>query len=169
MKNVALLLALTLFCGAPAALAQSTYKPPIGYSLQDPDDYAEYEPQVVATVNWLEATPIGKEAAKRQEATRFLFQWISGTPTVSVQLQKFVADLTGQNPELMMLFMGGWARYQIQHPEVKDAVVLNTEGIKTLLKGYQIGNMKRTKPLDEVAKLGTGAALTEWVKKQLAN
>ncbi|QJX48015.1 hypothetical protein HMJ29_14135 [Hymenobacter taeanensis] len=168
MKKFTLLLAFALLSAAPAVLAQSAYKVPTNYTLQRPEDYAEYNKEVVATVDWLEKTPSSKEPEKRREANRFLFQWISGTPDVSVQMQKYVADLTAQDPDLLLLFMGGWARYQIQHPEVKDPVVLNTEGIKTVLKAYQSGGNKRNKHLDSLVELNAKGTLADWVRKQLA-
>lgn len=170
MKKFTLLFALFLLAAGPAAIAQTmAYKPPTGYTLQRPDDYDEYKPDIVKTVNWLETTPINKEVEKRREATRFLFQWISGAPDVSVQMQKYVADLTAQEPELLLLFMGGWARYQIQHPEVKDPVVLNTEALKTVLKGYKLGGVKSNKQLDMLSGLNAKGTLIDWVRKQLAS
>ncbi|RSK29589.1 hypothetical protein [Hymenobacter metallilatus] len=159
---------LSLLLTASAARAQTSYKVPTGYSFQTADDYAEYEPQVIAAVNWLEKTPLNQEPALRKETDQFLFQWISGSSSVSVQLQKYVADLAGQDSELLMLFMGGWARYQLQHPETKDAVQLNTEGIRTMLRAYQAGGFRRNKQLDELKKLEAAGTLPAWVKKQLA-
>jgi hypothetical protein len=168
MKKLLLFSAILLLTTASATRAQGSYKAPTGFSLQTPDDYAEYEPQVIATVNWLEKTPLGQQPELRKQADQFLFQWISGSSAVSVQLQKYVADLAGQDSELLMLFMGGWARYQLQHPEVKDPAVLNTEGIRTMLHAYQAGGYKKNKQLDELSKMETKGTLPEWVKKQLA-
>ncbi|MET4105317.1 hypothetical protein [Hymenobacter sp. UYP22] len=168
MKELRLFFAAFLLLTASATQAQTSYKAPTGYSFQTADDYAEYEPQVIAAVNWLEKTPMNQQAALRKETDQFLFQWISGSSSVSVQLQKYVADLAGQDSELLMLFMGGWARYQLQHPETKDPAVLNTEGIRTMLRAYQTGGFKKNKQLDELVKLDSKGTLAEWVKKQLA-
>jgi len=54
MKN--LLLAL-LLGGLPAVASAQTFDVPAHYTLSKPDDYAQYEPQVLNTINWLEATP----------------------------------------------------------------------------------------------------------------
>lgn len=170
MKTLLPFLIVAGLLSSPAVLAQTVaYKPPTGYTLQSPDDYDEYKPDIIRTVTWLETTPINKEPDKRREATRFLFQWISGAPDVSVQMQKYVADLTAQEPELLLLFMGGWARYQIQHPEVKDPVLLNTEAIKTLLNGYQKGGIKRNQQLDKLLDMNAKGTLSDWIKKQLAS
>ncbi|AHJ97161.1 hypothetical protein Hsw_1566 [Hymenobacter swuensis DY53] len=157
-----------MLLAALPTLAQTSYKPPTGYAFQTPDDYAQYEPQVIAAVNWLEKTPLSQQPALRKETDQFLFQWISGSAAVSVQLQKYVADLAGQDSELLMLFMGGWARYQLQHPEAKDTVQLNTEGIRTMLRAYKAGGFRKNKQLEELTKMDSNGTLADWVKKQLA-
>ncbi|UOQ74460.1 hypothetical protein [Hymenobacter cellulosilyticus] len=166
MKKHILLLALGLLTCSGAALAQ-TYSVPTDYSFQAPADYARYDNQVIETVKWLEVTPQGKEAAQRQAANRFLLQWMTGTPAVSVQLQDYVGKLVGKEPDMLMLFMAGWSRYQLQHPDEKDAVVLNTEGLKTVLKGYQAGGFKRNKQLETLVPLQEKGTLSDWVKGQL--
>lgn len=168
MKIPTLLLVVLLGAAAPIAHAQTAYRAPVGYAFQSADEYADYEPEVLAAVNWLEKTPLGAEPALRRDATRFVFQWISGAPNVSVQLPKYVADLTAQDPDLLLLFMGGWARYQLQHPEVKDPAVLNTEGIRTMLRAYRAGGFRRNKQLETLAKLEANGTLAAWVSKQLA-
>ncbi|PJJ59027.1 hypothetical protein [Hymenobacter chitinivorans] len=166
MKKHLLLLAFGLLTYSGAAVAQ-TYSVPTDYSFQAPADYARYDNQVIETVKWLEATPLGKEAAQRQAANRFLIQWMTGTPAVSVQLQDYVGKLVGKEPDMLMMFMAGWSRYQLQHPEEKDAVVLNTEGLKTVLKAYQTGGYKRNKQLESLVALNEKGTLAEWVKGQL--
>jgi hypothetical protein len=47
--------------------------------------------------------------------------------------------------------------------------VLNTEALKTVLKGYQAGGVKRNKQLDILAGLNAKGTLTDWVRKQLAS
>ncbi|SDX40878.1 hypothetical protein [Hymenobacter psychrophilus] len=166
MKPTFLFLLLALLLGGPAAQAQSGYQVP-DYTLRLPEDYIRFEPQVVEAVNWLEKTPAGQQTAQRQAANKFVFQWLSGSSNVQVQLQKYVADLVKQDPDQLLLFMGGWARYQLQHPEVQDEVLLNVEGIHTLLVAYQAGGYKKNKQLDELLRLRQQNQLPAWVTKQL--
>lgn len=165
MKKQFLLLAFGLVL-AGTAVAQ-TYQAPTGYTLKAAEDYALYNAQVIEAVNWLEATPPTKEAAQRQPTNQFLMQWMTGTPAVSVQLQEYTAEITTKDPNLLMLFLGGWSRYQLQHPETKDAVLLNTEAVKTVLKGYQAGGYKRNKKIESLIALNDKGTLTDWVKTQL--
>lgn len=165
MKKHFLLLAFG-FVLAGTAIAQ-TYQAPTGYTLKAAEDYSRYDAQVIEAVNWLEATPPTKETEQRQPTNQFLMQWMSGTPAVSVQLQEYVMEVTNKDANLLMLFMSGWSRYQLQHPETKDAVLLNTEAIKTVLKGYQAGGYKRNKKVESLIALNDKGTLTEWVKTQL--
>lgn len=164
--SLLLLMGLWLLLGGSAARAQPGYRVP-DYTLRLPQDYIRFEPQVVEAVNWLEQTPAGQQTAQRQAANKFVFQWLSGSANVQVQLQKYVADLVRQNPDQLLLFMGGWARYQLQHPEVQDEVMLNVAGINTLLVAYQAGGYKKNKQLDELLRLRQQNQLPTWVAKQL--
>ncbi len=161
-----LLLLLTLVLGLAPARAQSGYQVP-EYTFKMPEDYIRFESRVVEAVNWLEKTPAGQQTAQRQEANKFVFQWLSGSSNVQVQLQKYVADLVRQDPDQLVLFMGGWARYQLQHPEVEDEVMLNVAGVNTLLTAYQTGGYQKNKQLEELLRLRQQNQLPAWVAKQL--
>jgi hypothetical protein len=165
MKKPFLLLAFGLVLTG-TAVAQ-TYQAPTGYTLKAPADYARYDTQVIESVNWLEATSPTKETEQRQSTNQFLMQWMTGTPAVSVQLQEYTAEITAKDPNLLMLFLGGWSRYQLQHPEAKDAVLLNTEAVKTVLKGYQTGGYKRNKKIESLITLNDKGTLADWVKAQM--
>ena len=166
MKPIFLLLLLALLLGGPVVRAQSGYRVP-DYTFKLPEDYIRFEPQVVEAVNWLEKTPGGQQTTQRQAANKFVFQWLSGSPNVQVQLQKYVADLVKQDPDQLLLFMGGWARYQLQHPEVQDQVLLNAAGITTLLTAYEAGGYKKNKQLEELLRLRQQNQLGSWIAKQL--
>ncbi|MBT9394545.1 hypothetical protein KLP40_15345 [Hymenobacter sp. NST-14] len=166
MKPTFLLLLLTLLLGGPAARAQSGYQVP-EYTFRLPEDYIRFEPQVVEAVNWLEKTPAGQQTTQRQAVNKFVFQWLSGAPNVQVQLQKYVADLVKQNPDQLLLFMGGWARYQLRHPEVEDQVMLNVAGLNTLLTAYEAGGYPKSKQLQELLRLRQQNQLPAWVARQL--
>ena len=94
-------------------------------------------------------------------------EWMTGSPTVSIQVSEYLGKLYQSDPDLLLAFMGGWARYAIQHPEIKDPVTLNTAGLKTMLTAYQTKGGKGNKKLDELAKLDAAAQLPDWVKAHL--
>lgn len=160
-----LLIALS-WVAAPAAQAQQS-PVPTSYSFPTEADYAKYNQQVIETANWLEKTPTNQQEEQRHAANKFLIEWMTGSPAVAVQLQSYFMDLCPKNPDALMLFMGGWARYQLQHPEDKDAVTLNVEGLKSVLQSYQLYHAKTNKKLEALQPLLANGTLPEWVKKQL--
>ena len=49
----------------------------------------------------------------RNQVSTFLLQWLTGSPTVSVELSTKIVTYMDCG-ECMFLFMGGWAKYSIQ-------------------------------------------------------
>src|SRR3982750_2044131 len=84
------------------------FQVPENIKLEKKEDYTVYEKDVIAAAKWLEATQVGKETEKRQKVNTFLLIWITGSPTVSLEINKFALDLTDKNPQLNMMFMAGF-------------------------------------------------------------
>jgi hypothetical protein len=162
-----LLLALMLG-GLPAVASAQTFDVPAQYTLSKPDDYARYEPQVLSTINWLEATPVNQDVSRRKQAQRFLLTWASGSPKVSIGLQPYVGELYGKQTDLLMAFMGGWTRYSLQHPADTDALTLNAEGVQAMLKLYALGGMGTIPALEKVRDLTAAGELNTWLKSKIS-
>lgn len=162
-----LLLGFGLLLAAPLAAQAQTFEVPTGVEYKSEADYKPLEPQVIAAVNWLEATPGNAEAAKRQQTNVFLLNWIQGAPNVSVGLQEYVTDLCKPNPTLLGLFLGGWARYSLQHPDDKTALAPNVAAVQTMLKAYQKGGWAKDKNLEKLLELQSKGQLEAWIAKQI--
>jgi hypothetical protein len=159
-----LLVALS-WVAAPSAQAQQS-PVPASYSFPSKEDYAKYSQQVIETVGWLEKTPANQQPEQRQAAGRFLMEWMSGSPAVAVQLHPYFLDLCPKSPDELLLFMGGWSRYQLQHPESTDAVAMHVEGLKTVLQSYQVYHAKTNKKLEALQPLLADGKLPQWVEKK---
>ncbi|GAB3572598.1 hypothetical protein [Hymenobacter daeguensis] len=157
-----------LLGGLPAVASAQTFDVPAQYSFSKPDDFARYEPQVISTINWLEATPVNQDVSRRKQAQRFLLEWASGSPKVSIGLQPYLGELYGKQTDLLMAFMGGWTRYSLQHPGVADPLMLNAEGVQAMLKVYALGGMGTIKPLDKVRDLAAAGELNTWLKDKIS-
>jgi hypothetical protein len=144
------------------------FQVPSNYSFTSKDDYSKYEKAVIQAVDWLENTPLNQETDKRKQVNIFILKYIEGSPTVSVALQGYVTELTKKNPELLIAFLGGWAKYQLEHPTVKDQVKLNTEGVKTIMKIYKLGGAAKDKNVEKLLKLTVDPELENWVKSKLS-
>jgi hypothetical protein len=160
-----LLLAVGLLVSS-TTLAQTASSPvPTDYSLKAAADYDRYAPQVLATINWLETSPLPNDNEERRAANTFLVQWISGSPTVSVAIEEYVTNLSQQDGALLIAFMGGWTRYALQNPGSKDKLALATAGIKGMLATYKAKNGTGNKKLEELEILSAKGKLSDWVRK----
>ncbi|RTQ48920.1 hypothetical protein EJV47_15110 [Hymenobacter gummosus] len=162
-----LLLGLGLLLMAPLAARAQTFEVPTNVEYKTEADYKPLEPQVIAAVNWLETVPGNAEAVKRQQTNQFLLMWIQGAPNVSVGLQQYVTELCKSNPTLLGLFLGGWARYSLQHPEDKTQLAPNLAAVQTMLNAYQKGGWEKDKNLDNLLALQNKGQLEAWVAKQI--
>lgn len=152
-----------LLLAAKAVKAQ-TYAVPVGYKMVSQADYVKYEPDVVATVNWLEETSWTEEPQKRTAATDFLFKWIQDTPTITVELMPELMTLTDRNNKLLAIFMGAYAKYAIEHPAYnKDEA--NLAALKALMAKYKAEptHVKDT-DIERLIKIDKAGELEDWIR-----
>lgn len=168
LKNSLFAFVLTLFV---AQLSWSqTFEVPDNVKLEVAEDYIKHEQRILDCINWLENTPMSEESDKRMMANAYLMKWATGTPTVTISMQSFQVDLTTKNPELLMIFIGGWIKYAIENPDDKDNVKAgNISGINSLIKVYSSNKddgLKKDKRIEKLIKMDANE-LQEWVAKQL--
>jgi len=150
-----------LFVGL-SAFAQNFQVP--SYKFEKDADYAKYNNEILQCIAWLETRPT--DVTKKNEATQFFIQWLTGTPDVSVELLPGIIKFSQDNSDLLMAFMYGWTRYSLENPKDTDAVRLNTAGLKSAIKMYRNSDMKDA-GADVLAKLEEENGLEKWVKEQL--
>jgi hypothetical protein len=132
------------------------------------EEFVLSEPSVINTVNWLEENAVNIEVDKRKLLTANLLAWIINSPTVTVELNAKVATFTKKNPELLAAFMGGWTRYSLQNSYSQDLIKCNLAGIKSAIKVYQLGGLKKDKEMEKIIALDTSNELEAWITKRLA-
>lgn len=131
------------------------------------EDYKTNEPKVIATVDWIENTPINENEELHKLQYGLLIQWISGSPTVTLSLQNYVMEYAKKNSELLIVFMGGWTRYALQNEYTTDALQCNLAGVMSMIKVYKAGKLKKDKKMDELVKLEADGKLESWLKDQI--
>lgn len=124
------------------------------------------EPNVLATIDWLESTALGKEKDERSMQQALLILWLTNSPTVTVELTDAFGGLSDKDPELLVVFMGGYTRYVIANNYANDALECNYAGVKSCVNLYKLGGCKKNKLLEELSKKDD-AALKTWVEEQL--
>lgn len=131
------------------------------------EEYKANEPNVIATVDWIENTPIDENEELHKLQYGLLLQWISGSPTVTLSLQGYVTEYAKKNSELLIVFMGGWAKYALQNEYTTDALQCNLAGVQSMIKVYKTGKLKKDKKMDELVKLDADGKLETWLKGQI--
>ncbi|OKS87736.1 hypothetical protein [Mucilaginibacter polytrichastri] len=165
MKRHGMLTFILLLLAGATVKAQS-YTVPVGYKMASQADYVKYEPNVVATVDWLQETSWTEELQKRRAATDFLFKWIQDTPTITVELMPELMTLTDRNNKLLAIFMGTYAKYAIEHPAfTKDEA--NLAAIKALIAKYKAEPTHiKDSDIERLIRKDKAGELEDWIRNE---
>jgi hypothetical protein len=157
-----LLLAFTL----PAAAQEFTV--PKNPKMDKAEDYKAYEKDVIACVNWLSSHGPEEEALKRKKASAFLMTWLTGTPALTMELHAGVMEYAEKSPELLLLFMGGWAKYYLETGD-DDAIAGNVAGLEVVINYYlqYKDELNKDRSLKKLAKKMEEGELQDFVKEAL--
>lgn len=160
------LIASALICNS---VKSQNFEVPENYVLKVKEDYARYEKDIIACANWLENSPLDKEENKRIEANAFLLKWLSGSPTVNVNLDAgMIVKLFEKNPHLQFIFLAGWTRYSLMNNYSNDKQMGHLEGLKSVINVYKKGaGIKKSKDLEKLVKLYDEGKLENWVKENV--
>ncbi len=169
MKKLSFLI-ITLFVINSAKLfAQSSFPVPENYSLKDKADYAKYEADIIKTVDWLQETPWAEQTVKRKQANTFLIAWLTGSPNISIDINEPVYNLTTKNHELLVTYMGAFAKYALQHKSDFDKVQANESALKSMIGKYNNDATKiKDSAMENLIKIEKDGNLISWIKQNLA-
>lgn len=135
---------------------------------QTKEEFVASEKNVLATIDWLENTPINQETELRKAQNALLVGWVTNSPTVTIELSAGVLDFTKKNQELLMLFMAGWTRYSLLNNYSRDKVKGSTAGIQCAIKSYKLGDYKKDKEIQKLIDLDENGGLEKWVAGKLS-
>ncbi len=94
---------------------------------------------------------------------------MSGTPDVSIEIRAEIVNFYDENKDLLTLFVGGWTKFALENPAIKDDVVKgNVAGLKSAIKVYKKGiSITKSPAMEKLVKIDEKNGLEQWVKKQL--
>lgn len=154
MKKYFLLL---FVCAAISSFAQTDYTT---VKLSADADYKLAEKTVLEASNYVLSTPLDSKNLKLQGATKFLRQWMEGTPDFTYMIDSpLVTKLNSENDGLTGAYYAGMVKYSLDNKAKGDdpqATMVN--GVKTLLAFA-------AKPEHKVAQTETLKKITELDKK----
>lgn len=91
-------------------------------------------------------TPLDKEKSKRQDANAFLVKWISGSPSVTIELREDLMVFMKKNPDLLSIYLGGYTKYALQNKDSEDKVAPNVAALRAVIEVYNKGiEVKKTR------------------------
>lgn len=156
----------TLSCKTVGAQSFEVPKPT---TLQKAGDYDQHRETFLQAVDWLLKKDI--DAPGRDKVNAFGLAWISGSSDFTITLERYILDLTDTNPDLMMVFLGRWGQFAIQHPAEKDnAYQCNFLATNALLDFYESSpKVKKDKDVDKLIKLREKEKLQVWLQKQMSS
>lgn len=137
--------------------------------LNSEQDFKDFEGEVLKYIDWLATHSL--DDLQRADVNAALLIWISDTPTLTISLNSYVMDYTKKNPDFLMLFMAGWSKFVINHPEAKsDPLKCNLAGVQAILDYYPKGKkfgIKKDKKIAKLLKIQANNNLEKFIKDQL--
>lgn len=145
-----------------------TFEVPAGYSFETKDDYSKYEQDVIEGVNWLLKTPLSQEQGKRKEVNAFLMKWLSGSPSVTIEVNSEIITFM-DCPDCLMVFLGGWAKQTLETKDNTDKVKGNLAGIESVIEFYNLNKatLGNNKAVQKYIKMQEKGKLEEYVKARI--
>ena len=157
-----------LFIFIPLCCFTQSFEVPKDYDFQTKADYAKYEDSVIECVNWLLATPINQESSKRKEAHSFLMKWLTGAPNVTITIKQDLVTFL-DSPDLMMIFMGGWAKCVLEGQAVINDIKGNIAGINAVIELHQRNKkaIGKNKGVEKYIKLKEKGQLEQYIESKV--
>lgn len=167
MKDIRyLLIILFLTIGLTASAQLSPV--PKSYSLKTPDDYSKYDKDIIKTIDWLESTSWGPKNTQRPYADAFLMAWLSGSPSVNIELgDEMLLKIMEKNKDLLVSYMGGYTKYALQNRLADNSFDKNKAklaGYQALITKYNLEKSRtKDKNVEMLAQLDSEGKLESWV------
>lgn len=165
MVKFNLLLVAVLFCSLN--LFSQEFTVPQNLRLENAEDYALLEKDVLNAINWLSETSVTEQQTKRKEVNAFLLKWLAGCPYVHIEIKSEIVTFMGSSPELLMMFMGGWAKYSIETKEYDNKIAGSLAGIEMVITFYEKNkvNLPKDKNVEKYIKMKNKGTLIEYINK----
>lgn len=145
------------------------FEVPKNYTLVKAEDYTTYEQVILKSYDWLMTTPVNEQAEKRKEVNAFLLKWITGSPTVSIEIKQEILTFMGSSPDLLLIFMGGWTKYALESKDFNNKIAGNIAGIESVVEFYtkNKNSLPKDKNIEKYIKMKEKGTLKEYIVKNV--
>lgn len=148
-------------------LVAQEFEVPKNCILAKGEDYAKYEGEILKGIDWLLKAPMATQPEKRREVNRFVMTWLTGSPTVTVNIKPEIVNFMNPNPDLLMVFMCGWTKYSIETKDNNNTAMGNQKGIEAVIEFYTKNKeyLKKDNNVEKYIKLKENGKLEEYISK----
>jgi hypothetical protein len=146
------------------AQAQTKFEIPPNVELKTKDDYAKYETAIIAAAKWLEETDLNKEADKREQVNAFVLQWLSGSPTISVDINEQLGKTYGKNIQLLGIYLASYTRNFLENKGTATKFTATKAGLVSMMNVYKRGiGISKSKEMEKLIKLTDENKLDDYI------
>ncbi|MBC7934857.1 MAG: hypothetical protein H7Y86_05810 [Rhizobacter sp.] len=132
-------------------------------------EFIDSEKKLLATIDWLENTPLDQDESKHKSQYAILIAWLTNSPTVTIAVNSNILTFTKKNSELLIFFMAGWTKYCLENNYSTDTVKGNLAGVQTAIKIYKKAvGLKKDKEMQRLVEIEDKGELEQWVKDRLS-
>ena len=143
---------------------QTKFEVPQNVELKTKDDYAKYETAIIDAAKWLEETDLNKEAEKRQQVNAFVLQWVSGSPTINVDINEQLGKIYGKNAQLLGLYLASYTRNFLENKSTATKISATKAGLISMMNVYKKGiEISKSKEMDKLIKLTDDNKLDDYI------
>lgn len=130
------------------------------------EDYAKAEPMFQQLTAWITETDLDKQQDDRLLSNGFIMQWLTGSPTVNVQVGNHLIKALDKNPQLLIIYMANYANFCIINKGTTDKTAAAKAGLLAAIKVYQKGfAIVKNKALEKVIAANDDNKLDEYIEK----
>ncbi len=165
MTKAKLFLAFLAIISTTTITAQTKFTVPQNVVLVAKEDYAKYETDIINAAKWLEQTDLDGKEDKRKEVSKFVVEWLTGSPTVTLTFTESLTKLYGKNTALLTIYIGSYCREYLEHKTTATVFSAAKAGVTSMMNVYKKDiEIKKCKEMDKVIKLADDGKLDDYIK-----
>lgn len=146
---------------------QTNFEVPQNVELKTNDDFTKYETAMIDAAKWLEETDLNKEEDKRKQVNFFVLQWISGSPTVSVEMNVELSKIYGKNVDLLGIYLASYTRNYLENKTTATKFSATKAGLISMMNVYKKGiKISKNKEMDKLIKLTADNKLDDYINEK---
>lgn len=147
--------------------AQSTFTVPQDAVLKSQADFDKYGAAIIKAATWLEMTDLDKETEKRKQINAFVLEWVSGCPTITIEINKQLAKIYGSNGQLLGVYLASYAKNFLEQKSNATTFSATKAGLISMMTVYKKGiAISRSKEMDKLILFTADNKLDDYIKSK---